>query len=150
MAATLALLRTTGDLKLQQQEEKIGRARDMRNDDDEDVGGVKLEYRDKNGRLLTRKEAFRQMSYKFHGHGPGTKKVEKRLAQIAESERTVQDQMKGGSMALLQRAQAATGNAHVAMTAGQALASTIGSGAMQDSLSKRKAGEGGKRKAKKV
>jgi len=30
---------------------------------------IKLEYRDEFGRLLTRKEAFRQMSYQFHGHG---------------------------------------------------------------------------------
>ena len=30
---------------------------------------VKLEYRDDFGRLLTRKEAFRQLCYQFHGHG---------------------------------------------------------------------------------
>ena len=30
---------------------------------------IKLEYRDDFGRLLTRKEAYRQMCYQFHGHG---------------------------------------------------------------------------------
>lgn len=30
---------------------------------------IKLEYRDDFGRLLTRKEAFRQLCYQFHGHG---------------------------------------------------------------------------------
>lgn len=77
------------------------------------------------------------MSYKFHGHGPGAKKVAKRLAQIQDAERTAVDQMKGGSMALLQRAQAATGSAHVAMTAGQAASDYFG----QESLAK---GGGGK------
>ncbi|XP_055636492.1 U4/U6.U5 tri-snRNP-associated protein 1 [Toxorhynchites rutilus septentrionalis] len=40
---------------------------------------VKLEYIDDNGHLLTPKEAFRYLSHKFHGKGPGKNKVEKRL-----------------------------------------------------------------------
>ncbi|RYY78598.1 hypothetical protein EON63_17675 [archaeon] len=42
-------------------------------------GGVQIEYYDDHGRKLTQKEAFRQLSYKFHGHQPGRKKREKRL-----------------------------------------------------------------------
>ena len=80
-------------------------------------------------------------------HATAIGKVNKRLAQIAEAERTTGNQLKGGSMALLQRAQAATGNAGLPMmAAGQALASTIAPGATQDAHSKRKA----EKKAKKA
>ncbi|KAL7302708.1 U4/U6.U5 tri-snRNP-associated protein 1 [Trichogramma pretiosum] len=40
---------------------------------------VKLEYIDDNGHLLNAKEAFRYLSHKFHGKGPGKNKVEKRM-----------------------------------------------------------------------
>lgn len=40
---------------------------------------MKLEYIDDNGRLLNEKEAFRYLSHKFHGKGPGKNKIEKRL-----------------------------------------------------------------------
>lgn len=40
---------------------------------------VKLEYIDDNGHILNSKEAFRYLSHKFHGKGPGKNKVEKRL-----------------------------------------------------------------------
>ena len=39
---------------------------------------VKLEYVDETGRLLSSKEAFRQLSHRFHGKGSGKKKTEKR------------------------------------------------------------------------
>lgn len=40
---------------------------------------VKLEYIDDDGHILNPKEAFRYLSHKFHGKGPGKNKVEKRL-----------------------------------------------------------------------
>lgn len=40
---------------------------------------VKLDYIDDNGHVLTAKEAFRYLSHKFHGKGPGKNKVEKRM-----------------------------------------------------------------------
>lgn len=40
---------------------------------------VKLEYIDDDGHVLNAKEAFRYLSHKFHGKGPGKNKVEKRL-----------------------------------------------------------------------
>ncbi|KAJ8687858.1 hypothetical protein QAD02_023653 [Eretmocerus hayati] len=40
---------------------------------------VKLEYIDDDGHLLNAKEAFRYLSHKFHGKGPGKNKVEKRM-----------------------------------------------------------------------
>lgn len=43
---------------------------------------VKLEYIDDNNQKLTPKEAFRYLSHKFHGKGPGKNKIEKRLKKI--------------------------------------------------------------------
>ncbi|XP_051166098.1 U4/U6.U5 tri-snRNP-associated protein 1 [Leptopilina boulardi] len=40
---------------------------------------VKLEYIDDDGHVLSAKEAFRYLSHKFHGKGPGKNKVEKRM-----------------------------------------------------------------------
>lgn len=40
---------------------------------------VKLDYIDDEGRILNAKEAFRYLSHKFHGKGPGKNKVEKRM-----------------------------------------------------------------------
>ena len=78
MAATLQLLKGTGDL--QTKEELAGRAKDARDRDPSKKDyGVVIEYRDDLGRKLTQKEAFRQISYRFHGFGPGIKKREKRL-----------------------------------------------------------------------
>lgn len=45
---------------------------------------VKLEYIDDNGHLLNAKEAFRYLSHKFHGKGPGKNKVEKRLKKAEQ------------------------------------------------------------------
>ena len=76
MAATIALLANKGELV--DSERKVGRANDR------DVGGIdktgiRLEHRDNFGRLLNPKEAFRQLSYKFHGKQPGRKKQAKIL-----------------------------------------------------------------------
>ena len=78
MAATLALLKGTGDLT--KKKDLAGRAKDARAQDPSAVDfGVKLEYRDEFGRKMTQKEAFRQLSYRFHGIEPGVKKKAKRL-----------------------------------------------------------------------
>ncbi|KAM3177094.1 hypothetical protein ACTXT7_005196 [Hymenolepis weldensis] len=45
---------------------------------------VKLYYVDEMGRNLSPKEAFRQLSHKFHGKGSGKKKTEKRNKKIIE------------------------------------------------------------------
>jgi U4/U6.U5 tri-snRNP-associated protein 1 len=78
MAATLALLKGSGELR--KADQLAGRAKDSRQYDPSNTDlGIKLEYRDEFGRKLTQKEAFRQLSYKFHGYGPSQKKKEKRL-----------------------------------------------------------------------
>lgn len=45
---------------------------------------VKLEYVDETGRHLNQKEAFRQLSHRFHGKGSGKKKTEKRGKKLDE------------------------------------------------------------------
>ncbi|ETP42896.1 hypothetical protein F442_10227 [Phytophthora nicotianae P10297] len=125
MAATLALLRKTGDLRQTHVERQAGRANDARDRNFEDdlriKNGVKLDYRDEFGRLLTKKEAFRMLSYKFHGHEPGKKKKEKRLRQLKE-ELEAQKMLSGeGStkmMKVLEKKQKHTKEAHVVLSSG--------------------------------
>ena len=81
---------------------------------------VKLEYRDEHGRLLTRKEAFRDLSYQFHGYGSGKRKQEKKLQQIAREQaeaRIVSQQLNEGTVhttfGALKETQRATGKAFV-------------------------------------
>lgn len=122
MAATLALLRKTGDLRETRVERQAGRANDARDRNvDEELkvkDGVKLDYRDEFGRLLTKKEAFRLLSYKFHGHEPGKKKKEKRLKQLKE-ELEAQKMLSGeGStkmMKVLEKKQKISKQAHVVL-----------------------------------
>jgi U4/U6.U5 tri-snRNP-associated protein 1 len=45
---------------------------------------IKLEYMDDSGRDLNAKEAFRQLSHRFHGKGSGKRKTEKRMKKVVE------------------------------------------------------------------
>ncbi|NXX41360.1 SNUT1 protein, partial [Tricholaema leucomelas] len=45
---------------------------------------VKIEYVDETGRRLTPKEAFRQLSHRFHGKGSGKMKTERRMKKLDE------------------------------------------------------------------
>ena len=76
---------------------------------------IKLEYRDDHGRLLTRKEAYRQLCYQFHGHGSSKKKEEKRLQQIEreQTERSINSQSLSGTLGALKATQKASGKAFV-------------------------------------
>ncbi|CDW54139.1 u4:u6.u5 tri snrnp associated protein 1 [Trichuris trichiura] len=47
---------------------------------------VKLEYADESGRLMDAKDAFRYLSWKFHGKTPGKRKIEKRTKKAMENE----------------------------------------------------------------
>jgi U4/U6.U5 tri-snRNP-associated protein 1 len=51
------------------------------------VPNVEISYTDQKGRILEQKEAFRELSWKFHGKGPGKKQIEKRQAQQDKKER---------------------------------------------------------------
>merc|ERR1712159_520823 len=101
---------------------KIGR---NATDKDKDFANreVKLEYRDKHGRLLTPKEAFRDLCYQFHGHGASKKKEEKKLKQIAREQAearmasrqvsAARDGTAAGTLGALKATQKATGKAFI-------------------------------------
>jgi U4/U6.U5 tri-snRNP-associated protein 1 len=143
LANVLSMLKQTGEItgKNAGKEELRGRAKDERtyedyealnlkevvkidqsalmNEKDREFANreIKLEYRDEHGRLLTRKEAYRQMCYQFHGHGSSKKNEERRLKQIAreraEAAAASRHQGGKGTLGALQATQEATGKAFV-------------------------------------
>ena len=65
---------------------------------------------------MSQKEAFRQLSWKFHGKMPSKKNREKRMLQL-EKQRAEQTEDKAMEyMSALQHAQQATKSAHVVLT----------------------------------
>ena len=145
MSSFLSHLRHTGEIRNHSTKEEMrGRAKDKRTYEDYEkldlssvvkIGNngtaphekdaelarreIKLEYRDEHGRLLTRKEAYRDMCYQFHGYGSSKKNQERRLKQI-EKERT--ESSKGGTagsastvgtLGALKATQKATGKAFI-------------------------------------
>ena len=96
-------------------------------DDDGEGGGgggggrgggpsFKLEYHDEYGRKMTQKQAFRELSWKFHGKGPSKKNREKRMLEV-EKQRQERAGDKGmRSISALQAAQQATKSAHVVLS----------------------------------
>ena len=145
MSSFLSHLRHTGEIRNHSTKEEMrGRAKDKRTYEDYEkldlstvvkIGTngtaphekdaelarreIKLEYRDEHGRLLTRKEAYRDMCYQFHGYGSSKKNQERRLKQI-EKERT--EGSKGGTagsastvgtLGALKATQKATGKAFI-------------------------------------
>jgi U4/U6.U5 tri-snRNP-associated protein 1 len=142
MSAFLGLLKQTGEIngKNGGKEELRGRAKDERTYEDyapldlknvvkidkTGISGqphekdlefanreVKLEYRDEHGRLLTRKEAYRQLCYQFHGHGASKKNEEKRLQQIERENKERSSKASTGTLHSLMATQKATGKAFV-------------------------------------
>ena len=150
LSSTLALLKTTGSLasnntKNSSLQEKLrGRAKDYRNYEDYEsldlakvttIGTshdkkdkeftkreIKLEYRDEYGRLLTSKEAYRQMCYQFHGHGSGKRNEERRI-KLIERERMEEaggssgtgdgSEKREGTLGALKATQRVTGKAFI-------------------------------------
>lgn len=124
MAATLDLLKSSGELRTKSNE-LAGRSKDSRNVDPSkaEESGVKIEYRDEFGRKLTQKEAFRQLCYSFHGYGPGKKKQEKRLKVMKQqikqnSSKTKMLEGNSGTMKSLTKTLEATGQAHITVQGG--------------------------------
>jgi len=88
---------------------------------------VKLEYIDDGGRILNAKEAFRYLSHKFHGKGPGKNKVEKRLKK--QEQETLMMKMSSsdtplGTVAMLQQKQKETQSAYVVLSGNKQQAGT--------------------------
>ena len=73
VASTLALLNMRGiDLK-----PRSNRSKTPQNQNNSPPSDIKLEYFDQFGNKLTSKEAYKELSRKFHGKGPGKGKLEK-------------------------------------------------------------------------
>ena len=147
LSSFVSMLKTTGEItgKHGGKEELRGRAKDERNYDnyepldlskvvtigknanskDQELATreIKLEYRDKHGRLLTQKEAYRDLCYQFHGHGASTRKEEKRLKQITREQAearmasgqlsAARDGTTAGTLGALKATQKATGKAFI-------------------------------------
>ena len=139
MSNFLSMLNQTGEIKKHATKEEMrGRAKDKRTYEDyeqldlqkvvnvdtnnaheKDVElanrEIKLEYRDDFGRLLTRKEAYRDMCYQFHGHGSSKKNQERRLKQIEREREEASMASRGGvgTLGSLKATQKATGKAFV-------------------------------------
>jgi len=147
LSSFVSMLKTTGEItgKHGGKEELRGRAKDERNYDnyepldlskvvaigrnatakDEELANreIKLEYRDKHGRLLTTKEAYRDLCYQFHGHGASKRKEEKRLKQITREQAearmasrqvsAARDGTTAGTLGALKATQKATGKAFI-------------------------------------
>ncbi|XP_058496520.1 U4/U6.U5 tri-snRNP-associated protein 1 [Solea solea] len=71
------------DDKYSRREEYRGFTQDFK-DKDGYRPDVKIEYVDESGRRLTPKEAFRQLSHRFHGKGSGKMKTERRMKKLEE------------------------------------------------------------------
>eukprot|EP00116_Pleurobrachia_bachei_P002022 sb/3462284/ len=113
------------------------RGRDRR-DDDRPMGGsyssftekkgynpdVRIVYTDNLGRELDSKEAFRQLSHKFHGKGSGKMKTEKRLKKALEQmalKKMDSEDTPLGSAALLREKQKDANAAYVVLSGGNRL-----------------------------
>uniref|UniRef100_A0A1D1XKA5 U4/U6.U5 tri-snRNP-associated protein 1 n=1 Tax=Anthurium amnicola TaxID=1678845 RepID=A0A1D1XKA5_9ARAE len=88
LSGALKLLQERGTLK--ETVEWGGRTMDKKKSklvgilDNEGSKEIRIERTDEFGRIMTPKEAFRMLSHKFHGKGPGKAKQEKRMKQYEE------------------------------------------------------------------
>ncbi|KAL5711368.1 hypothetical protein ACHQM5_021832 [Ranunculus cassubicifolius] len=88
LGGALGLLQKRGDLK--ETVEWGGRNMDKKKSklvgihENEGPKEINIERLDEFGRVMTPKEAFRLISHKFHGKGPGKGKLEKRMKQYEE------------------------------------------------------------------
>jgi len=107
-----------------------------------------LEHYDEYGRKMTAKQAFRQLSWKFHGKAPSKRNREKRMLEV---EKQLADQTKDKAMAYmdaLQSAQQATKSAHVVLTGVHAIKPSEVRTAAAGSSAAAGGGEPKKKKAK--
>jgi U4/U6.U5 tri-snRNP-associated protein 1 len=86
VAATLKFLQTKGGPE-PELDNWSGRKTDKKPDWVDPAPHIRLEYLDEQGRPMTPKEAFRRLSYKFHGEKPGKNKLEKRMRQAEEEKK---------------------------------------------------------------
>merc|ERR1719215_975789 len=81
-ASGLAYLRARSQIGNDQESHKFKKSDNRPLEMSTTDGDIKLEYRDDFGRVQTPKEAFRAISWKFHGKTPGRKNMERRLLRL--------------------------------------------------------------------
>merc|ERR1711862_324449 len=81
-ASGLAYLRARAQIGNDQESHKFKKRDNRPLEMSTSDGDIKLEYRDDFGRVQTPKEAFRAISWKFHGKMPGRKNMERRLLRL--------------------------------------------------------------------
>ncbi|KAI8125440.1 hypothetical protein FF38_14399 [Lucilia cuprina] len=89
---------------------------------------VKLEYIDDNGRILNLKEAFRYLSHKFHGKGPGKNKIEKRLKKMEQDglmKTMSSTDTPLGTLTMLQQKQKETKTPYVVLSGGKQTSNNV-------------------------
>jgi len=121
MAATLRLLAQKGGAR--QLDLYSGRANDKKLaiDKDDPAPHIRLEYLDSLGRPMTPKEAFRDLSYHFHGKKPGKNNQEKRMKHMQEQQRRVTASSTDTPLMTLQamqQAQLKTGTPYIVLSSG--------------------------------
>ncbi|XP_069063948.1 U4/U6.U5 tri-snRNP-associated protein 1 [Pleurodeles waltl] len=80
---------------------------------------VKIEYVDETGRKLCPKEAFRQLSHRFHGKGSGKMKTERRMKKLEEEallKKMSSSDTPLGTVALLQEKQKAQKTPYIVLS----------------------------------
>ncbi|CAH0714097.1 unnamed protein product, partial [Brenthis ino] len=80
---------------------------------------IKLEYVDDDGRALCPKEAFRYLSHKFHGKGPGKNKQEKRIKKAVQEglmKKMSSTDTPLGTLSMLQQKQRETQSPYVVLS----------------------------------
>ncbi|XP_061462085.1 U4/U6.U5 tri-snRNP-associated protein 1 [Rhineura floridana] len=106
------------DDKYSRREEYRGFTQDFK-EKDSYKPDVKIEYVDETGRKLTPKEAFRQLSHRFHGKGSGKMKTERRMKKLDEEallKKMSSSDTPLGTVALLQEKQKAQKTPYIVLS----------------------------------
>lgn len=115
MAAALAAFKGAGEVVKVAAKEKNPVVSSKRRKDF-NFKDIDLTYRDKSGKLLTTKEAYLELCYKFHGIRPGKKSIAKKKRKEEQQKRT-QNMGLGdtplGTASALRKVQAKTGAAFI-------------------------------------
>ncbi|KAF4754650.1 hypothetical protein FOZ62_004143, partial [Perkinsus olseni] len=82
---------------------------------------LRIDHRDEFGRVQSAKEAFRTMSWRFHGKGPHWKNVERRVNRIQnDMKRRQETSQVAPTLRALERVQKKEGNSYMLLTGGTA------------------------------
>ncbi|KAF4744907.1 hypothetical protein FOZ62_009260 [Perkinsus olseni] len=89
---------------------------------------LRIDHRDEFGRVQSAKEAFRTMSWRFHGKGPHWKNVERRVNRIQNDiKRRQETSQVAPTLRALERVQKQEGNSYMLLTGATAAAPGGGS-----------------------